>query len=172
MKINKIAVVAASLGVLLASGLGATSAQASTDTGSSTPSAAPSDLQALVGKQSASSIAEIRSSGAPAELIYDVATRTFIAAKELPTMSTQALTPVGPGCSTTSACMYVNGTTPNGYTGTGTLSGNWPNVNHVLSGNRVTHFFYSNDQYDLILAVNQSIYPTTPINVSKLARTT
>ena len=116
MKYRKSTAVIAIVGILFSSAMGAKSASAETKTNSTAASASapPSDLQALVGLQSPAEISAIQNSG-PAELIYDTTAHKYVAAKKIQSIMTpNALQLVGPGCSTVSACMYVNGTTPNG----------------------------------------------------------
>ncbi|MEN2741620.1 hypothetical protein ABCS02_27870 [Microbacterium sp. X-17] len=91
-------------------------------------------LEKLVGTQSEEEIEAIENLPGPVQLLVDSETgETLAAIPEQITLS-RALTLVGPGCSTTSMCL--KNSVPNGYQGTGSLSGSWKRVPQVATGDR------------------------------------
>ena len=167
----------AALAILLDSSasaaLAAPSTLVPTGPGATAPatSATVDALQELVGTQTEAEIQAIQKSGSPAELLFDSATGEYIAARfAADDVSPLAITPVGPGCTTTSVCMLVGGQISYGFTGTGTLNGTWNSVTRAAAGSLTTHFLYAGGVYDLIVPATQAAYPTPPINVNQLKR--
>lgn len=98
-------------------------------------------LWSLAGSQSEEEIDRIENSGHKVQLLVDPEAGKILAAIDTEsTVTPSALTPVGPGCSTTSLCM-LNGV-PNGYTGTGSLYGTWSNVYQYATGDKIGTFRY------------------------------
>lgn len=74
---------------------------------------------------------------APVEGLINPMTGEVIAAfVPEPTMSTRAITSVGPGCTTSSFCMTTTGNIPLGYTGTGILLQSWSNIKKFSTGDQ------------------------------------
>ena len=83
--------------------------------------------------------------------------------------STRALTPVGPGCTTTSACMTSSTGVPYGLTGSGTKTGTWKNIVRVAAGDRRTSYSASNGAaYNYSAGV--TISWSRPVTVVKVSR--
>ncbi len=98
-------------------------------------------LERLAGTQTEVEISEILKSGAEVEALYDTNVGKYIAAFAKPLTLQKAISVVGPGCSTASACAWANGTTPYGYAGTGSMSINLKNVNKIRAGDKLTTFW-------------------------------
>jgi hypothetical protein len=98
-------------------------------------------LERLAGTQTEAEISEILKSGAEVEALYDTNVGKYIAAFAKPLTLQKAISVVGPGCSTASACAWANGTTPYGYAGTGSMSINLKNVNKIRAGDKLTTFW-------------------------------
>ncbi|MET7949655.1 hypothetical protein [Micromonospora sp. NPDC005324] len=127
-------------------GIGATSASASDGLSPSKELTQVVDyretLWSLVGSQNEEQIDKIAKSGHKIELLIDPEAGKIVAAIDTErTFTPAALTRLGPGCSTISLCM-LNGY-PNGYTGTGSLSGNWRAVYKYATGDKVGTFRYN-----------------------------
>jgi len=117
------------------------------------------ELYALVGTQSPAEIDAILTSGIGATGLAGE-DGTYIAAIETPqSMSTSAVTPLAPGCSTTSSCLYLNagGTGVGyGYTGIGQLAISRPHIFKAVAGNAVTTLTSSLDYKLTILSGNSA----------------
>lgn len=130
----------------LAAGL-TTSAQASTVEGLAQEDAVltqqhtdyAQELVDLAGIQTAEEIEVISASERPKELLVDGSTGKTISAIEVEAGTAPlALSPLSPGCSTTSLCML--GAYPYGYVGTGVKTGSWKNITRVQTGDRTGVF--------------------------------
>jgi hypothetical protein len=141
-----------------------------------TPDSAPSavatnsgyvdQLEKLVGTQSEEEIEAIENLPGPVQLLVDSETgQTLAAIPEQITLS-RAITIVGPGCSTTSMC--VKNSVPNGYQGTGSLSGSWKGVTQVATGDRAGTFTWNgiNNSW----AARSTLNLTGGVTVTKISR--
>ncbi|TCK61223.1 hypothetical protein [Curtobacterium sp. PhB136] len=123
-------------------------------------------LAALRGTQSPEAFEKIVDRGGNVQALVDPDSGEVLAAY---TASTRALTPVTPGCTTTSACMTSSTGVPYGYTGTGTRTGTWKNIVRVAAGDRRTSYSASNGaayNYSAGVAVSWS----KPVTVVKISR--
>lgn len=74
---------------------------------------------------------------APVEGLMDPTTGEVLAAfVPESTISTRAITSVGPGCTTSSFCMKTTTNIPLGYTGTGILLHSWSNIKSFSTGDQ------------------------------------
>lgn len=98
-------------------------------------------LEALQGHQSAAEIEALESSGRPVTVLLDEHGR-HVAAIETPgsPFGARAISPVGPGCSVSSACVTAGGV-PYGYKGTGTRAVSHPSTTRVFAGDHSTGFW-------------------------------
>jgi hypothetical protein len=107
--------------------------------GAGEPTSQPNDavmarLNALRGTQGDAEIQAILTSGKPSESLFDSTSGKYVAAYLTEaTVSLFTITPRGPGCATTDACAYSGGTIPYGYSGTGSLAINVPNVTRAAA---------------------------------------
>lgn len=124
-------------------------------------------LRDLAGKQSQSYINSLVTSEGPAELLYDTTKKRYTAAIDTSGVSARAITSIGPGCSSTSACIWT-GSTPNGYGGLGTLNGSWKNSPKFASGDMKTTL--SSGGGGWFACPNKTTTFTTPQNFTKLVR--
>ncbi|MGK5440435.1 hypothetical protein ACSNN7_01185 [Micromonospora sp. URMC 105] len=132
--------------IALVLGLGATSASADGRLSPSGKSTLVPDytqmLWSLVGSQSEEQIDRIAKSGHKVQLLVDSESGKILAAIDTEnTITPFALTPLSPGCSTTSLCMWNS--VPNGYIGTGSLSGTWSSVYKYATGDKIGTFRYN-----------------------------
>ncbi|WP_041582773.1 hypothetical protein [Xylanimonas cellulosilytica] len=132
-------------------------------------------LEDLAETQSAEQVAAIYDSGVPAEFLWDPEANEFLAAVEIaPTISTFAITALGPGCATGSVCMRNSSNLHYGYIGTGTLSGTWNSINYMYAGNLTTRFTYKNgtgtQTVELKAGVSATLSGTDMVTVTRLAR--
>lgn len=176
MKKSMKSAVAICLGAVV--GVGIVPTTASADTGGPQQSDVVSVLRTLQGHQSAAEIDALMTDDVPVEALVDPSTGTVLAVRRVPARGTalkerkvqvRALTPVGPGCTSTSACMRRSTGGPYGLTGTGTKKGTWKNVTGVSSGNRRTTFWASNGmayEYRADTSVNWS----GQVTVTKVSR--
>ena len=98
-------------------------------------------MERLSDTQSRAEIDALVNGTAPVRLLVNAATGTVEAAAPI---NARALTPVGPGCTQSSACMRTNSGVPYGLTGTGTKTGSWKKIIRVSAGDRRTSFWASN----------------------------
>ncbi|WP_139200643.1 hypothetical protein [Curtobacterium sp. MMLR14_010] len=123
-------------------------------------------LSALRETQSPAEAAAILEGGGNVQALVDPDTGAALAAFR---SSARALVSVGPGCTTTSACMRSSTGIPYGYTGTGTKSGTWKNIIRVGAGDRRTSYAASNGAaYNYNAGVN--IEWARPVTVVKISR--
>lgn len=127
------------------------------------------ELEAIAGTQTPQEIDAIASSGEAVQILVDSATGEVLAALEPEqVMSPFALSPVGPGCTTTSLCMRTTSNVPYGYTGSGSLNGTWGSINKVTPGN-VSGAFTWNGLRNAF-AANVTANLTSPVTVTKIER--
>ncbi|GGK87603.1 hypothetical protein JOE58_001049 [Curtobacterium luteum] len=157
------ALLASAATTLVIVGLGTTNAQATP-----APSAAvdTAQLRALSTTQSRAEIDALVSGTDPVSLYVDAATGEVLAAAPAPDSTvtgvhTRALTPIGPGCTSTSVCMRSISGTPYGLTGTGTRTGTWKKIISYSSGDRETSFWASNG-----MAYTYRAYSNVTLNVT------
>lgn len=137
---------AALAAIALVLGLGATSASANDGLTPVNKSILVPDytemLWSLVGSQSEEEIDRIANSGHKVQLLLDPDAGKILAAIDTEsTVTPNALTRLGPGCSTTSLCMLNS--YPNGYIGTGSLYGTWSSVYRYATGDRSGTFRFN-----------------------------
>lgn len=126
-------------------------------------------LEALARTQTPAEVQAIVKSGKPAEILYDPIAEEYLAAKVKPLTITPFLAQLYAGCSTTSACAWLNGgKSPAGFEGTGSLVTNCPGVGRVQAGSFLTTFWYGNT--GVYVAAGQSVSLTSTINVNKVTR--
>jgi hypothetical protein len=124
-------------------------------------------LWSLAGSQSKQEIDRIANSGHKVQLLVDPKAGKILAAIDTErTITPSALTRLGPGCSTTSLCMMND--VPNGYIGTGSLSGTWRSVYRYATGDRIGTFRYNG--LDWTHAAYITINLTTPETITYIAR--
>jgi len=110
-------------------------------------------LKSLVGTQTPAEIEQIQRQGAlgkSVQLLYaedGTVTAAYIATS--PKASVRAVSPVGPGCTRTSACVRTKQGVPYGFTGKGTLSTKIPNAISGYAGydGLSTNFWNGNTAY-------------------------
>lgn len=125
-------------------------------------------LNSLRGKQSATEIKAIVSSDKPANLLFDPAVGRYVAAYVTEeSVSTQDITVSGPGCSTTSACLYQGSWS--GYNGTGSLYGYWSNVTILKAGSYTTTFWYSSTNGTYVRP-GATAYLPSPMTYNRITR--
>jgi len=152
-------------------GLGATSASADDGLSPSNKSTLVPDytemLWSLAGSQSEEEIDRIANSGHKVQLLLDPKAGKILAAIDTErTFTPSAFTRLGPGCSTTSLCML--NAYPNGYIGTGSLSGNWPSVYRYATGDRIGTFRFNG--LDWTHNPNTTVNLPTPETITYIAR--
>lgn len=124
-------------------------------------------LWSLAGSQSEEEIDRIVRSGHKVELLLDPRAGKILAAIDAEgTFTPSELIWLSPGCSTTSLCM-LNGV-PNGYIGTGSLYGTWPNVYQYRTGDRTGTFRYNG--LDWTHPAWLTVNLTTPATITYIAR--
>jgi hypothetical protein len=124
-------------------------------------------LWSLAGSQSQEEIDRIANSGHKVQLLVDPKAGKILAAIDTEsTFTPSALTRLGPGCTTTSLCMLNS--VPNGYIGTGSLSGTWSSVYRYSTGDRIGTFRYNG--LDWTHAAYITINLTTPETITYIAR--
>ena len=126
---------------VIAAGLMAAPQGASATTADSYWGPIDAKLHSLEGTQSAAAIDQLMAGGGNVQALVDPDTGETLAAFR---MSERALTPVAPGCSTTSACMVSSTNVPYGYSGSGTRTSKWLNIVRVSAGDRRTGYAASN----------------------------
>ncbi|MEY9952067.1 hypothetical protein [Leifsonia sp. EB34] len=126
-------------------------------------------LEALAQTQTPAEVQAIVESGKPADILYDPIAEEYLAAKVKPLTITPFLAQLYAGCTTTSACAWLNGgKSPAGFEGTGSLATNCPGVSRVQAGSFLTTFWYGNT--GVYVAGGQSVTLTSTINVNKVTR--
>ncbi|MFJ4074420.1 hypothetical protein [Curtobacterium sp. NPDC089991] len=149
--------------VIVVLGIGALPTAANATTPAPTTLAVLTDLR---GTQSHAEIDAVMQGAAPVEALADPDTGDILAAMSV---RSRALTPVGPGCTSTSACMLRSSGGPYGLTGTGTKTGTWRGVTGVKSGSRRTSFWASNGMaYEY--RAGASVTWTKAVTVTKVSR--
>jgi hypothetical protein len=124
-------------------------------------------LNSLVGKQSQQEIIRLVTSPGSAELLYDPLAKRYVAAIDTSGPSAQAISFLAPGCNSTSACVWT-GSTPNGYTGVGTLTGSWKNVGKFASGSNKTTMWSGQSGWQA--CPNKTTTFTSAMTFSKMVR--
>lgn len=127
-------------------------------------------LENLSNEQTAQDIATIMASGGHIEVLVDSATgRELAALKAGPDgIAPFALSPVGPGCTTTSLCMSTANSIFYGFTGTGALGGSWSPIIRVTPGNTKGSFDWNGlrNTYAAGVVVNL----TSAVTVTRISR--
>lgn len=126
-------------------------------------------LNSMKGKQPQSEIKAILDSNRPADVLYDPEKGEYVAA-----MYSASITPylsiVGPGCTSSSACLRNTSNTPFGLQGTGSLVVNLKNITQVSAGSNVTGI-WMNSTRSIITNAYRTTYLTSPTTVWKVTRT-
>lgn len=126
-------------------------------------------LEDLSKTQTDDEIENIIAAGGPVELLVETETGEVLAALNPSTvLSPFAITPVGPGCSTTSLCMTNTSNIPYGYQGTGSLNGTWASTKQYKTGNRSGAFTYNGLRW--AHASLTTINLTSPATITKIER--
>lgn len=126
-------------------------------------------LELLANYQSAREIARILRSPGEVEILVDSDTGDVLSAVELDGLILPfALSPLGPGCTTTSLCMTATTNVPYGYTGTGTLSLTWSSIKQVKTGDRRGAFTWNGIRNEYRANVIANL--TTPVTITKIER--
>ncbi|QHC57714.1 hypothetical protein [Rathayibacter sp. VKM Ac-2760] len=175
MKLRKFLAATAVAGVLTIgfAGPGYAATSSLTATGAGDPVASSDstvqELEALAKTQPAAEVWKIVASGVPAEVLFDPKTDEYLAAITTePLFSTSAISAVGPGCSTTSACAYKDGKTPYGYAGSGSLEIDVTDVTKIRGGDRLTTFWSGNTGY--YANANVTVNLTSAVDLTKVTR--
>lgn len=129
-------------------------------------------LKSLVGTQTPAEIEQIQRQGAlgkNVQVLYaedGTITAAYVAAS--PKVSVRAVSPVGPGCTKTSACVRTKQGVPYGFTGKGVLSTKIPNAISGYAGydGLSTNFWSGNTAYVARpgVTVNLPSFTMTKIN--------
>ncbi|MBD8583355.1 hypothetical protein IFT90_02150 [Frigoribacterium sp. CFBP 8766] len=128
-------------------------------------------LFAARGSQTVAEMAAIEAMAGPGmsvELLteLDGSTSAAVAVPQRP--GTRAITPVGPGCSTTSACITNTSNIHYGYRGTGALKGTWLNVVRLAGGDKSSGLWVGNVNYTAQPYKSRTF--ARPINADTLTR--
>ncbi|SBN63673.1 hypothetical protein GA0004736_2611 [Curtobacterium sp. 9128] len=151
---------------IVVTGAAVTPEAAFATTGAEGYAAIDARLAALQETQSTADAERILASGGNVQALVDPDTGEVLAAFR---SSARALTPVTPGCTTTSACMTSSSGVPYGYTGSGTRTGSWKNIVRVGAGDRRTSYAASNGAaYNYSAGV--TISWARPVTVVKISR--
>ncbi|WP_152683279.1 hypothetical protein [Kocuria sp. SM24M-10] len=127
-------------------------------------------LNSLKGKQSKAQIKKILNSGQPADVLYDPETNEYLAAYHTEPVITPFLSIVGPGCTSSSACLRNTNNTPFGLEGTGSLTVNLSNITKVSAGNYNTGIYRTNGTGVITRAWNTT-YLSSATYVRSVTRT-
>lgn len=123
-------------------------------------------LATLEGTQSPAELDRIMTGGGAVQALVDNESGEVVAAFRA---TTRTLTPIGPGCTTTSACMTTSTGLPYGLAGSGTRTGTWKKIVRVAAGDRRTSYSASNGAaYNYSAGV--SIAWKNPVTVVKVSR--
>ncbi|WFR66293.1 hypothetical protein P9139_15515 [Curtobacterium flaccumfaciens] len=157
---------AAAAGVLATAFVAASSLSASAVEGGDELGPSKRTLEQLSEVQTRAEIDALVDSTVPVRLLVDAATGRVEAAVPI---SARALTPVGPGCTSTSVCMKTNSGVPYGLTGSGTKTGSWKKIIRISSGDRRTSFWASNGMaYEY--RANSDVVMNVTVTVTKVQR--
>ncbi|WP_146236655.1 hypothetical protein [Curtobacterium sp. MCBD17_030] len=123
-------------------------------------------LATLEGTRSPAELNRILTGGGAVQALVDNESGDVVAAFRA---TTRTLTPVSPGCTTTSACMTTSAGLPYGLAGSGTRTGSWKKIVRVAAGDRRTSYAASNGAaYNYSAGV--SIAWKNPVTVVKVSR--
>lgn len=126
-------------------------------------------LEAIASTQSPEQIAAIASSGGHVEILVDSGTGRILAAVKPATAVTPfVLSPIGPGCTTTSLCMTTTTNIPYGCSGSGSLTGTWSSIIRVTPGNVSGSFDWNGLRNSFAAGVVVNL--TSPVTVTRIAR--
>lgn len=158
--------IAIAVAAVVAAGVALSPQAASAADSASTYQQVDARLATLAQTQSQSEAERILDGGGNVQALVDPNDGSVLAAFR---SSTRALTPVGPGCTTTSACMTSSTGVPYGLTGSGTKTGTWKNIVRVAAGDRRTSYSASNGAaYNYSAGV--TISWSRPVTVVKVSR--
>lgn len=127
------------------------------------------ELVALEGNQTDAEIEALSQSGRPVTILVDF-DGDYVAAVETPPVSQAspfAIAPVGPGCSTSSACVKA-GSSYYGYKGTGTRKVSHPGTTSAFAGDHSTGFWVGNKIN--LARPNATLKFKTPVKITSLTR--
>jgi Ni/Co efflux regulator RcnB len=133
--------IAIAAATLVAAGVAVTPQAASADDLSGAYQQVDARLAQLAETQSAADAERIMNGGGDVQALVDPDTGQVLAAFR---STSRSLVSVGPGCTTSSACMNSSTGVPYGYTGSGTKTGTWKNSVRVSAGDRRTSYAASN----------------------------